>query len=252
MDRRYFLLFSLLFLILPAGGQTPADRMRAANDAFLSKKYAQAVEIYKELLVDGYASAALHYNLGNSHYRLGRLAPAVLHYERALLYRPHDRDIRHNLSVVRAQLPDELDVLPEFFLQRWWRGLALTLSAAWWSILGLILLWGGVSGLIAWLLAGERRWKVRGFVVGLSFLVLCTLPFALAASRVKIQENSGLAILMVPEMVLRSAPDAASAEVLTVHEGLKVELLDQIADWYKVRLQNGEEGWLPQGVLEEI
>lgn len=252
MVRYFFTFFVVLLLAAQVLGQTPSDRMREANDAYLSKQYQPAAEIYEALLGDGYASAALHYNLGNSYYRLGELAPAILHYERALRYRPHDRDIRHNLSVAREQLPDELDVLPEFFLRRWWRSGAFALSAVSWSVLGLIMLWLGVAGLVVWLFASERRQRKRGFITGLVLLCLCILPFAMASSRVKLQEDSGMAILMTPEIVLRSAPDEQSAEVLTIHAGLKVELLDQISDWYKVRLQNGEEGWLPEQVLEEI
>ena len=252
MFRSVLLLMSLCCLMIQLNGQTPRERMRAANDAFQSKQYQAAVEMYESLRQEGFSSAVLYYNLGNSYYRLGEPAPAILNYERALLLRPHDRDIRHNLEVARAQLQDELEVLPEFFLLRWWRGLAFIFSATAWSIVGLVLLWLGIGGLVVWLFAGERRQKVRGFVAGLVMLILAILPFALALSRVNMQQHSRTAILMAPEMVLRSAPDPESAEVLTIHEGLKVDLLDQISDWYKVRLQNGEEGWLPQAVVEEI
>lgn len=252
MIRSALVLVSLCCLMMQLNGQTPRERMRAANDAFQSKQYQAAADEYETLRQEGFTSAVLHYNLGNSYYRLGELAPAILNYERALLLRPHDRDTRHNLEVVRAQLQDKLEVLPAFFLLRWWRGLAFTFSATAWSIIGLFFLWLGIGGLVMWLFAGERRQKVRGFVAGLIFLTLCLAPFALALSRINMQEHSQTAILMAPEMVLRSAPDPESAEVLIIHEGLKVELLDQIADWYKVRLQNGEEGWLPQAVVEEI
>ena len=252
MIRSLVALVSLCCLSIQLNGQTPGERMRAANDAFQSKQYQSAVEMYEALRGEGLSSAVLYYNLGNSYYRLGALAPAILNYERALLLRPRDRDTRHNLEVARAQLQDELEVLPEFFLLRWWRGLAFAFSATAWSVIGLLLLWLGIGGLVMWLFAGDRRQKVRGFVAGLILLTLCLLPFTLAFSRISLQQHSRTAIVMAPEIELRSAPDPESAEVLTIHEGLKVDLLDQISDWYKVRLQNGEEGWLPQTVVEEI
>jgi SH3-like domain-containing protein len=110
----------------------------------------------------------------------------------------------------------------------------------------------GIAGLVFWLFAKEREQKVRGFVAGLTLLALCILPFTLASSRINMEQNSRMAILMTSEAVLRSAPDPESAEILTIHEGLKIDLLDQISDWYKVRLQNGEEGWLPQSAVEQI
>lgn len=252
MIRSLLVLASLCCLMIQLNAQTPRERMRAANDAFQSRQYQSAAEMYEALREEGFSSAVLYYNLGNSYYRLGELAPAILNYERALLLRPHDSDTRHNLEVARAQLQDDLEVLPDFFLLRWWRGLAFAFSATAWSVVGLLFLWLGIGGLVTWIFAGERRQKVRGFVAGIVLLVLCILPLTLALSRINMQQHSRTAILMTPEMALRSAPDAESTEVLIIHEGLKVDLLDQISDWYKVRLQNGEEGWLPQAAVEEI
>ena len=48
------------------------------------------------------------------------------------------------------------------------------------------------------------------------------------------------------------APDYDSQEIITIHEGLKVRLLDQLSGWHKVRLPNGEVGWLPVDALEKI
>ena len=91
-----------------------------------------------------------------------------------------------------------------------------------------------------------------GFFLGTPLLVLSILPFSLAANRIKLEKNSKTAIVLSTETTLRSAPDAQSAEILRIHGGLKVKLLDRIGDWEKVRLQNGEEGWLPQNDLEQI
>lgn len=252
MIKQLLILICLCGPLVHLNGQTPAERMLAANDAFQSKQYKSAVEMFETLREDGYSSAILYYNLGNSYYRLDDLALAILNYERALLLKPHDRDTRHNLEVARQQLQDDLEVLPEFFLWRWWRGLAFTFSSTLWSVIGIGLLWLGIAGLVLWLFAKEREQKVKGFVAGLTLLTLCILPFSLATSRINMQESSRMAILMTSEAVLRSAPDSESTEILTIHEGLKVDLLDQISDWYKVRLQNGEEGWLPQSTVEEI
>jgi uncharacterized protein YgiM (DUF1202 family) len=60
------------------------------------------------------------------------------------------------------------------------------------------------------------------------------------------------AILISEYIYLKSGPDDASTDILKIHEGLKVNLLDKIGEWHKVKLSNGEEGWLPEGVLEEI
>ena len=51
---------------------------------------------------------------------------------------------------------------------------------------------------------------------------------------------------------LRSAPDTTNDPILTVHEGLKVQIQDQIGEWWKVKLADGEVGWIPKKTLTKI
>jgi len=252
---RYFLfMLCLLAAVLPAPAQ-PAEAERlleAANEAYRQRQYADAIEDYEALLREGYRSEALHYNLGNSYYRDGQRGKAILHYERARMLDPSDADIRHNLTVARVDLVDDLEPLPAFFLYRWWDGLRQFLSPTGWSIIGILFLWAGAAGLGFWRMAPQRRHRKWGFVAGLSLLLLSILPFALAASRQSQLLDSGLAVILSEKTTLRSAPDALSQEVLPLHEGLTVELLDRIGDWYKVRLPDGEQGWLPMDDLEKV
>ena len=157
----------LSFFIL--NGQTLEEQMQTANDAFQAKNYAKAIETYEALLAADAHSYVLYYNLGNSYYRSGEIGRAILNYERAQLYQPNDPDVQHNLMVARQQLVDDLDILPDFFLWRWWRSASLRLSSRGWSLVGLLLLWVGISGLIWWMLAKERSQKVWGFSLGLLY-----------------------------------------------------------------------------------
>ncbi len=235
-----------------AAEPTPVQRLEAANVAYQSGAYAQAAEQYEALLQEGYRSLALHYNLGNACYRLGKPGCAILHYERARLYGPRDADVRHNLQVVRSQLPDDIEVLSPFFLRAWWNGLSLAFSANAWSLLSIVFIWLGAGGLATWLLGHTRRLKQWGFVGGMILFMLCLFTFALSYNRNQLEINNKRAVIMQPEVALHSAPDTISTIVRQLHEGTTVELLDQINQWYKVTLANGEEGWLPANTLERI
>jgi len=229
-----------------------AQQLTSANQAYQQKDFATAIQQYEVLLQQGFHSEALYYNLGNSYYCANDLGKAVLNYERALLLDPNDADTRHNLQLVQNQLPDKIDPLPAFFLSKWWNGLGGVLSAQTWSIIVLVLLWVSVSGLTLWLLGRVRRYKKIGFLVGTSLLVGSLLAFALANSRTKAMQNSGRAVVLQKEIVLRSAPDTKSKEVFTLHSGATVQLLDKIGDWYKVSLRDGMQGWLPDESFERI
>ena len=63
------------------------------DSAYIKEDYAAAIQIYEALLKNGEASE-VYYNLGNSYYKIGEIAKAVLNYERALLLQPGNSDIR--------------------------------------------------------------------------------------------------------------------------------------------------------------
>jgi hypothetical protein len=180
------------------------------------------------------------------------LGSATLQFERAHRLAPRDAGIRHNLEVVRAAQADALTPAPEFFLARWWRLVFQSLPAGGWAALGLLLLWSGMGGLIVWLLGRTRRQKKWGFLTGLALLAAAALPFALGASRVAWQKGGDAAVILARECSLRASPDTLGQELRTLREGLTVRLLDQFDEWRKVRLPNGEEGWLPAEAMEII
>ena len=249
------LLFAFLFFAasqVALAVDPAADIFRKANQAYQDKDFATAIEGYEQLLASDIESAEVEYNLANAYFRTNAYGQAVLHYERALLLTPGDEDIQHNLALTRQQLVDDIEVLPEFFLTKWWNAMRSALPATGWGILALLLWWIGVGGFCYWLIGKSRAEKKKGFLIGVVGVLLCILPFALAFSRQQFDEHSRLGIVLEHSTELRSAPDSGGKEVTTIHEGLKVKLLDQLGGWWKVQLPNGEQGWLSEGVVEEI
>ena len=51
-----------------------------ANDAYSLGEYATALDIYEHIEKDGYVSARLWYNMGNTYYKLQDDAKAILYY----------------------------------------------------------------------------------------------------------------------------------------------------------------------------
>jgi len=82
--------------------------IKKANDLYVATSYAQAIEVYEEISKQGYESATLYYNLGNAYYRINKIAPAILNYERALRLDPSNLDIQHNLKLAKAKTVDKM------------------------------------------------------------------------------------------------------------------------------------------------
>ena len=247
---------NLLLLLLPifVAANDVEKLFQEANELYQSNAFTEAIEKYKSIEAMDYRSPELYYNLGNAYYKIDKPGKAILYYERALLIATSDNrdDIKHNLDLARKNLPDDIEILPPFFLKRWKSNLHHLASTESWSILGLLFFWLGVGGLLVWLSGKSRLQKKIGFVAGLVLIMFSTLPFYIAMDSSKIEKSSGLAVIMSDEVNLRSAPDEVSNSIFLLHEGTSVELLDQIGEWYKVKLLNGEQGWLPMNVLEKV
>lgn len=243
-----FLWLTLQYLGLAAN---PAS-FEAANQSYQNGDYTEAIQQYEALLGEDYLSADLHYNLGSAYFRKNELAKAVLHFEKAALLAPRDQSIQHNLDVIRKKLPDQLDVIPDFFVSKWWTSTQQLAGPCIWAGICLLIVWAGGAGFILWVRGKNRKLRKQGFILGLVLSILSFLPMALGFSAAKAQKHSGRAVLMAAETSLKSAPDEMSEDILTLHAGTSLILLDEIGEWKKIRLCNGEEGWLEVKSLEEI
>ena len=102
---------TLLTFLLTAVSLHAADRdgeLRAAEKAYADGNYPAAAEQYEALIKNYGESAEVYYNLGNAYYKLGRIAPAILNYERALSMSPNDGDTRFNLEMARLRTEDRI------------------------------------------------------------------------------------------------------------------------------------------------
>ncbi len=237
---------------LPLWGEGTSIQFQRANRAYESGNFEQAAALYDSLIAEGFESGELHYNLGNAFFRLDQLGKAILHYERALLLAPGDADALHNLAFAKQNAVDDFEEIPDFFLRSWWHRLRDRALSFTWGIVAFAFWFAGFGGLAIWQLSRQRRVRKTGFIAGVMLLLVSLLPLSLALGRAAIEQHSGRAVVMNSEASLRSAPDKAGTELLLLHEGTEIDLLDKLGDWEKVRLPNGEEGWLPLSVFEEI
>lgn len=231
----------------------PEKIFKEANQAYENKNYGKSIALYEQLLQDNYRSAALLYNLGMACLEQQQLGRAVLYLERAHLLKPGDEDIRHNLQLIKAQyLEDQLDVIPESFLVRWWKNAFQSLSSGAWTILSLIFIWLAMAGLSIWRIGKTRKVRKWGFFLGLTLLLFSILFGNLANSRYSFEYDNGRAVVMARTADFRVAPDTESETILVLHEGTSCKVLSELNSWYKVKLPDGQVGWIDKERLRLI
>ena len=250
--RRAFILFS--FLLVPGWllAQEALLKFERANEAYREGKYDSAATMYEEIASNGFESPGLYYNLGNARFKLKNIPAAILNYERARRLAPHDEDIAYNLRLANLRIIDKIDAVPEFFLVGWWNGIIGLYSSSGWAAIGIALMWGAVfSGGIVLVV---RAMPVRRIfaVIGVgAFLVAC-FAYVAVASQHRREISERYAIVFSQSIPIKSSPDAKSLDLFVLHEGVKVELLDEVENWSKIRLPDGKIGWIPSEDLQVI
>lgn len=222
------------------------------DSAYIKEDYATAIQIYEALLKNGEA-AEVYYNLGNSYYKIGEIAKAVLNYERALLLQPGNGDVRANLEVARAKTIDKVEPIPEVFFVSWTKSLVNSMSVdAWarWGIISFILF---IVALYFFIFSKQIKWKKLGFIAGILLLIITICANLFASEQKENLVNRDEAIVMNPSVTVRSTPSESGTSLFILHEGSKVSIKDNsMKEWKEIRLEDGKVGWVPASAIEVI
>jgi tetratricopeptide (TPR) repeat protein len=243
-------LWSLIFGIGSSlYAQSPSQLYTSANTLYKSNKFEQAATAYEKILMQGYRTPEVYYNLGNSYFKLHNTGRAILNFERAHKLAPDDEDITHNLKLAQLKAVDKLIPVPQLGIVTSWNNLLTSQSSKGWGIFALVFIWVTLLVFAVYLFVA-RKGMVMFF--GSLFLILSVASISLAFKQSNAEENSSCAILTVENVNVKSAPDANGTDLFTIHEGLKLELCDQVGNWTKIRLADGKVGWIEKNLFEKI
>ena len=234
------------------GAFEPDLAFAKANELYLEGSYEEAIMIYEEIVLSGYHSAELYYNLGNAYYRSNKITPAILNYARARLLSPGDEDISFNLELARMHVRDRIEELPDFFLNRWWKDARDFMSAdAWASVTAATFIFS-LLFLSVFLMSASVVIKKIFFWLAVIVFFLSVMSFSLGLDQRNHIRNHNSAIVFSPAVSVKSSPDINSTDLFVIHEGTKVWVEDSIGNWRAVRLSDGNKGWLQQDAIEMI
>jgi len=247
---RYLLLilFLLPLLASPQSEQTIAK----ANKAYTEGFYANAAELYKSVLSTGYESVDLYYNLGNACFKQNDFSSAILYYEKAHKLDPGNEDLNFNLKIANTKITDKIEPIPEMFYKRWYRSLIGSFSVDKWAKIGWVFLCLGLFLGLFYIASKQLFIRKVGFWLGITFILLSLFSSLFAWQNYNEIMHRKEAIIFAPTVTIKSSPDEKSVDLFVLHEGSKVELIDNIGSWYEIRIANGSIGWLPSSAVEKI
>ncbi len=246
---------------LADGGSQPSSQSegdlvqhyQSGNQAYLDGDYSGAVEAYRKVLEGGVQHPDLYFNLANAYYRSGHRGLAVLFYEKALAMNPSDDGAASNLEIVEKELIDRV-VMPEGSAvgEPLWHEFIRSLKLGWltWAFLGFYSL--AFVILIGRRLARADALRRLLFWLNVPVITLALIFGLLLSSRIYIQEKVHHGVVISSTASLREGPERTAKELMQVHEGLKIRLLNEVGDYLRVRLANGVEGFVKTGQVGRI
>ena len=216
-----------------------------ANDQYNKGEFEEAISNYEAIIESGQHSAAVYFNLANAHYKLNHIAPSIYYYEKALLISPNDKEINNNIAFARNMTIDAIDKNPEIGFAKFSKTITNWLTFDNWAKLSVLMMVFFVVFYLVYYFNYSATKKRMAFITAMSFLILSGAAVALAYNNYNLVKNDQPAIVFAKETQVKSEPNLRSSESFKLHEGTKVQILDTVNDWKKIKLADGKTGWIP-------
>jgi len=228
------------------------ENFNSANLLYEEGDYKQATELYNRLLDKGYISDDLHYNLANSYFKTKDIAPAILHYERALKINPTNEDATNNLALANEKTVDKIEQVPELFFYRWFDSIVNIFTIDTWAKFAVGLFFIGLICFTLYLLTQTLQLKKLAFHSFSIVIILGLISWFMAFQQERSLKTQQYAIIMNPTVNINSSPSEGNSQLFVLHEGSKVKIKEEIDGWFRVALPNGNEGWVEKIELEAV
>jgi tetratricopeptide (TPR) repeat protein len=222
------------------------------NQQYNEANFDSALIVYNKIYDSGHTSAELLYNIGNTYFKLKQIPSAILFYEKALKLSPYDADIMHNLSLANSRIVDKIEPVPQLFFKNWWDTFYKMFSADWWAIISLISVGVLLVLMFVFIVSENRSSRKISFFLGLIFLLIATGTIGMASQKYYYTKSVNEAIVFTPTITVKSSPSDSSVDLFVLHEGTKVNLLDEVEGWKEIKIANGSVGWMPSESLRDI
>ena len=247
--------FLLIFLSLSSislAQNNAEDRFYEGNQAYENGKYVEALEIYQSLIDEDFQSFELFYNTGNAAYQEKKWAKSILNYERAKRLQPNNEDVIHNLKLANTKTVDKIDEVQEIFFKNWYKSWVSSKHPDAWSSVGISLFFVALLLMILFLFSKNISLKKAGFFGAILAILMALGSITFAFSGKSMLETHNEAIIFSGRVSVKASPNSNAKDLFVLHEGTKVVVLEENETWLRIRIADGNDGWLKKSHLEVI
>jgi len=252
MRNTFIILCYVLFLGNTLSGQADSkSQFEQASATLESKEYHKAIKAFNELYNQDYRSPELFVNLANAYYNSDNLAKAIITLERGLKYYPNNKSIKDRLNIASSKVQTEIFEVDDFFLLRFWKAFSQIFGVTMWGVLQILTLLLTLFGFYQWMIKSDAPSRRKGFIISIVGILLFLIAFGAGQTvyHLRMAKDAGV---VLDETELHEGPDERSGSSTVLSNGVKVKIIDEIGDWYKVQLLNQEVGYLEKTIIEII
>ncbi len=247
------IVFILIFSISQFAHAQSADSLFVkANKLYQLEKYDEALKLYQEIENREFESDALYYNMANIYFKTDEVAPSIYYYEKALKIDPTNRDTFFNLEFAKQMILDNIEPLPKSLGQKFRDEIILKFTYNTWAIIAVSLAFLFAVLFLLYHFSYSTSKKRIYFVTSILTVAFVTLSVFFAYKNYLYISNTVTAIIFAPQTQVKSAPTKTSEVNFELHEGTKVEVLEDIDNWRKIKIADGKTGWMEAADLKEL
>jgi|TARA_B110000240_G_C13477543_1_gene443804 tetratricopeptide (TPR) repeat protein len=245
--------FYIVFLLFKIGFSQTSDLLfEKGNELYNKGEFELAINEYNKILENELHSPELYFNLGNCFYKLNEVAKSNFYFEKALILSPKDQYILKNLSFAKNMILDSIEELPKTQVQKNIDSLIFLFSFRIWSFMSIgFMLIFFISSLF-YLFSYNSIHKRFYFSLSIVFLSFSFLTSNIIWKESKKLNETKNGIIFAKELSVFSEPNSRNEEIFILHEGTKVQLMDKLKGWEKIRLVNGSEGWVIENQIKTL
>ncbi len=209
-----------------------------------ARNYDEALKAFLSLVDAGIESYEVHYNIGNTYFRLNQIGKAIVYYKRGLRLKPNDYQLQTNLDFAINQTQDRQETAePNPLLEIIFNTLN-SISLNGWFLLSFISFLPVIAMINIMLIYYRKRDKTVPVFLLVLFLLIFIITISATTYRWQRYIDSSTAVLIASASNGYSGPDSTYTRLFTINEGIVLKVVNKNEDWSQVGLPNGMIGWI--------
>ena len=218
------------------------DTIDQANHLYSQNRYSEAAKLYEQVISNGRKNGHLHYNLGNTYFRMENYPKAILHYIKAQNLLPRNEDVEANLKHAIRQTEDHLG--PQS--PQGWAELFFWVQDFNLNEHMVCLFW---VNLIFWVLMAINLQHKTIALSTLEYTRNLVLVFLVLVSistgfRWRLETRSTTGVILPRQVGVHSGWSDSTPVLFQLHQGTVVSISQEKDNWYEIELPDEEKGWL--------